>query len=215
MALIKNAKGRKESETPSGYERIFGNRRLGMLLSRVHSTVISTGNELEKFLADRLKETKGISIQNINKDKRVFKDAKIDSSGKKHKLDVDCVVEKEGRTMLIEIKDGDTFDTKKVAGEVQSLIMAKNHLIEKRGKKEEEISLYFCSFNARDHNQIERGAKGLLGECKPMTGKELCELLGLNFNEIIEERKEHQEENLNFFVEELKKIPEIKENLSY
>ena len=154
MALISNAKGRGEDETPSGYERLFGNRQLGMLMSKVQSAVISTGNELEEFLATRIKKTDGISIHNINKEKRVFKGAK---NG--HNIIIDCVIEKDGKIMLIEIKDGDTFDTKKVAGEIESLIMAKNHIIKTRKVKEENVSVYYCSFNARNHEQIERGAK--------------------------------------------------------
>lgn len=35
MALISNAKGRGENGTPSGYERLFGNRQLGLLMSKV------------------------------------------------------------------------------------------------------------------------------------------------------------------------------------
>ena len=113
MALISNAKGRKEDETPSGYERLFGNRELGMLLSKVHASVITTGSELELFLASRLKKSDDISIYDINKDKRVFKGVKDG-----HDLIIDCIISKEGKIKLIEIKDGDTFDTKKVAGEV-------------------------------------------------------------------------------------------------
>jgi len=152
MALISNAKGRREDETPSGYERLFGNRELGMLISKVQSAVISTGNELEKFLAVRLTKTDGISIHNINKEKRVFKGAK---NG--HDIIIDCMIEKDGKIMLIEIKDGDTFDTKKVAGEIESLIMTKNFIIKTKKIKEENVSLHYCSFNARDHEQIERG----------------------------------------------------------
>ncbi len=214
MALISNAKGRGENETASGYERLFGNRQLGMLISKVQSATISTGSELEGFLASRLKKTEGISLHKINKEKRVFKDAKIDNAGKKHKLEVDCIVEKNNKIMIIEIKDGDTFDTKKVAGEVESLIMAKNYLMKMRKIKEENISIHYCSFNARDHNQIERGAKGLLPKNSAMTGKELCELLDLDFNKIVEERKEHQKENMEFFINELKKIDEIMKRIN-
>lgn len=78
MAKISNSKGRKEEETPSGYERLFGNRELGMLLSKVHSAVISAGSELEGFLASRLKNTSGISIHSVNKEMRVFPEAKME-----------------------------------------------------------------------------------------------------------------------------------------
>jgi len=204
MALISNARGRGEDETPSGYERLFGNRQLGMLMSKVQSAVISTGNELEGMLAKEIKDTKGISMQKINKENRVFKGIKDG-----HDIIIDCVVEKDGKIKLIEIKDGDTFDTKKVAGEVSSLITAKAHLMKSHNLKEDDVSIHYCSFNATNHEQIERGAKGLLPKNSAMTGKEFCDLVGLDFNKIVQERKKDQIENLTFFISELKKIPEI------
>ena len=204
MALISNAKGRGENGTPSGYERLFGNRQLGLLMSKVQSAVISTGNELEKTIADEITDTKGISIQKINKENRVFKGIKDG-----HDIIIDCVVEKEGKIKLIEIKDGDTFDTKKVAGEVASLITAKAHLIKSHNLKEEQVSIHYCSFNATDHEQIEKGAKGLLPKDSAMTGREFCKMIGLDFDKIVEGRKSDQKENLDYFIEELKKIPEI------
>ena len=204
MALISKAKGRRENETPSGYERLFGNRQLGMLMSKVQSTVISTGNELEGMLASQIKDTNGISIQKINKENRVFKGIK---NG--HDIIIDCVIEKNGKFMLIEIKDGDTFDTKKVAGEIESLLTAKEHLIKTHKLKEQDVLMFYCSFNATSHEQIEKGAKGLLPKNSAMTGKEFCELVGLDFNKIIQERKKDQQENLDYFISELKKIPEI------
>jgi hypothetical protein len=208
MALIKDTGGRKENETASGYERLFGNRQLGMLVSRVHATSIRQGTELESFLAVRLKKTEGISIHNINKERRVFKDIK---NG--HDIIIDCVIEKDGKVMLIEIKDGDTFDTKKVAGEVESLIVAKNYIMKTKKMKEEDVSVHYCSFNARDNNQIERGSKGLLPKNSAMTGKEFCKLVGLDFDKIVKERKKDEEENLKYFAGELKKIPEIIDKL--
>jgi len=57
MALISKAKGRGENETPSGYGRLFGNRQLGMLMSKVQSAVISTGNELGVKAEFKIEET--------------------------------------------------------------------------------------------------------------------------------------------------------------
>ena len=208
MALISEAKGRREGETPSGYERLFGNRALGMLISKVQSAVISTGNELEIILASKIKNPQGISIQNINKENRIFKGIK---NG--HDIVIDCVIEKNGKIMLIEIKDGDTFDTKKVAGEVESLLMAKEHIIKSNKLKESDVSVFYCSFNATSHEQIEKGAKSLLPPNSAMTGKEFCKLIGLDFDKIVQEREKDQEENLNYFIEELKKILEIVEKL--
>src|SRR3972149_11286080 len=50
MALIREAKGRRKDQSPSGYSRLFGNSELGNLLSRVQGTVISARNELEKLI---------------------------------------------------------------------------------------------------------------------------------------------------------------------
>jgi hypothetical protein len=204
MALIKDTTGRKETETPSAYERVFGNKKLGMLISKTHATSIREGTELEKILASKLKNTKGISIDQINKEKRIFKNVK-----RGHTIKIDCLIEKGNKTILIEIKDGDTFDTKKVAGEIESLLVVRDYL----KKQNKEVELYFCSFNVINHEQIKKGTKNLLGECKPMTGKELCNMINVNYDEIIEDRKENQEENLNYFAQELKKIKEIMEIL--
>ena len=48
MAKISETKGR--SDANSGYARLFGNQQLGQLISRVHATVIRTGNELEHII---------------------------------------------------------------------------------------------------------------------------------------------------------------------
>lgn len=204
MALIKNAKGRGENDTPSGYERLFGNHALGLLMSKVQSAVISTGNELEGVLANQITNSEGISIQKINKENRIFKGIK---NG--HDIIIDCVIEKEDKVMLIEIKDGDTFDTKKVAGEVESLLMTKAYVIKTRKIMQDNVSVYYCSFNADSHEQIEKGAKGLLPPGSAMTGREFCNLVGLDFDKIVQERKKDQKENLIYFINELKKIPEI------
>lgn len=204
MALISKARGRRENETPSGYERLFGNRKLGMLMSKVQSAVITTGNELEEFLAVRIKKIDGIAIGSINKQNRVFKNAKTDTSGKSHNITIDCVIERDGKILLIEIKDGDTFDNKKVEGEVDSLALAKQYVINTKKVEGSNVKIYYCSFNARNHEQIEKGAKGRLPQGSALTGKELCELLDLDFDKIVEERKKDQKENLKYFVSELK-----------
>ena len=72
---------------------LFGNRQLGMLMSKVQSAMISPGNELEEILASHIKNTKGISIQKINKENGVFKGIKDG-----HDIIIDCVIEKKGNS---------------------------------------------------------------------------------------------------------------------
>jgi len=183
-------------------------------LSKVQATVISAGNELERVLAARITNPEGISIDQLNKDKRIFKGLKKDKSGKSHDIAVDCVVTKDNKTMLIEIKDGDVFDTKKVAGEIESLNLVKGHLIE-QGIPEENIEIRFCSFNAANHAQVEKGAKGLLPEGYAMVGRELCELLELDYEKILEERKEDQGDNFKHFTDKFMEIKEVQEYLNW
>ena len=44
-----------------------------------------------------------------------------------------------------------------------------------------------------------------------MTGKELCEILGISYDEIIEERKKDAKANMEYFYQQLMSIPAIKE----
>ncbi len=214
MARIKDAKGRDTSTGESGYERLFGNHELGLLISKCQAAVISSGNELENIIADKINKkypyTKDIAVGSFNKEKRTFRDAKTDSSGKKHHVLIDVVIERGDKIKLIELKDGDVFDVKKVAGEIESLKIANKIITNSRKIPEERVTIHFCCFNAKNNQQIEHGAKGLLPKGSAMTGRELCEELGIDFDEIIEERKRGQPENLEYFLTELVKIPQIK-----
>jgi hypothetical protein len=209
MTKIENAKGRDIQTGPSGYERLFGNQKLGQLLSKCQATVISSGNELERMLEKKIINTTGIAIGNINKEKRIFKNLKKDPNDKMHDIGIDVVIDRGGKIKLIELKDGDVFDVKKVAGEVDSLKIVKEFLVKSSRFKQEDISIHFCSFNQEDKNNIYRGAKGLLPEGAAMSGRELCAELGINYEEVIEERKREQPGNLHYFVIELIKIPEV------
>lgn len=120
------------------------------------------------------------------------------------------VVEKNRICKIIELKDGDSFDTKKSLGE-------KEHLEEfsiKFGAKIPFVTEYYiCSFNQEDKELIKLGFKGLFEYENIMTGKELCELLNINYEEIVEHRKKDMEDNFEYFIDELVKIPEVYESL--
>lgn len=46
-----------------------------------------------------------------------------------------------------------------------------------------------------------------------MTGREFCELVGLDYESILELRKPMAEGNISYFIRELLKIPEVKEKI--
>jgi len=65
MARIADTKGRPDEN--SGYVRLLGSKPLGLLISRLHATVIRSGNELERLLEHStpraIKTTLSLAIQ--------------------------------------------------------------------------------------------------------------------------------------------------------
>lgn len=210
MALIEKSKGRTSG---GGYERLFGNADLGALLSRVHATVISSGNELESRTAslanlvtdfDQFLEIQPLGTYLVTK-------AIIKKSSYKSNMEPDLLVFQLAATRqlcyIIELKDGDTFDTKKAAGEIKLLKDFQNNISSQLGCT---TSIHICSFNQPDKNEIVKGFKKKITVKEVMTGVELCTILGLNYAEIVGSRIHQQVQNTDYFIEKLLSIPEIK-----
>ena len=62
MARIRNS---KPKDSGDGYFRILGNKKLGELITKVQSTVISAGTELERIIHEILKN-KGQLVENVD-----------------------------------------------------------------------------------------------------------------------------------------------------
>jgi hypothetical protein len=149
MALIEKSKGRKEG---GGYERLFGNKDIGHLLSRVQATVISSGTELEKVIGE-LSNNIGdvdnfLNFQQLSTgvyliSKKAIKTSRL-KSDKEPYLIVFKIDAEQHHCYIIELKDGDTFDTKKAAGEVMLLKEFENHLSR---RIRFTTSIHVCSFN--------------------------------------------------------------------
>ena len=207
---IKNTKpGRKDG----AYTRLLGNEQLGALISRVHAASISSGIELEAlileksdlFLVKTAEEMESLLTNGEKYDKKTYLIPKkvVKNSPKfkfKHEPDY-LILKKETKTLYItELKDGDAFDTKKSAGEVESLRRFQN-----------EISENIPS----DKEKIIQGFKSKIKQDEAFTGKEFCELIGIDYQAIVDKRKEQdQKENLKFFCEELLKIEECRKIIS-
>lgn len=216
MAKIKNA---KVKTTSGGYFRIFNDEKLGKLLSKVQSTSISNGTELEKMLCNR-----STTIENLdsflnevisNRKNGVYlctKKVIKKSSYKLDKSEPDLIIFelKENGTnkcYIIELKDGDNFDTKKSKSELNSLKKYREHL----GVKIQFITqFYICSFNQINKDLIVKGFKNEFSNSEVMTGKELCDLLNINYNDILNIRKEDAIDNYLYFIKELYLIDKIR-----
>jgi hypothetical protein len=207
----------------------LGNEELGALISRVHSASISSGVELEKlilaksdlFLVQTAEEMESLLLNGENEvsakqkfDKKTYLIPKkvVKKSAKfKSEHEPDYLILKKGtKTLYItELKDGDSFDTKKSAGEAESLRKFKNHISENVPYK---TLILVCCFNQTSKEKILQGFKNKIKLEEAFTGSEFCELIGIGYQAIIKERKDQdQKENIRFFCEELLKIEECRE----
>lgn len=228
MSKVRNARGRQDEN--SGYTRVIGNARLGQLLSRIQATVISNGNELERMIAARSTLIQDIDafIQKAtsgNQENGVYlclkknfkRSEKYAESVKGIEPDLLIFIIEQNRVCkVIELKDGDNFDTKKSQSEKAHL--EKFAMI--FGAKIPFVTDYFiCSFNQENKNMIHIGFKGCFDMNHILTGRELCEILCIDYDEIRHIRQSDREDNFSYFIGELVKIPEvlteIKKHLKY
>jgi hypothetical protein len=214
MPRIHDSRGR--SDENSGYTRLLGNAELGHLLSRVQATVIRSGNELERLLSEH-SNVRHVTVDHIMgqtflphdnieiafEPRLLVRDVHI-------KSDILIADHPKRVCKVIELKDGDTFDTKKASGELASLSAFSEELNRQTGY---QVTYHFCSFNQTSRIAIVKGAKGRFTEDEVLTGRELCELMGIDFESILEYRKLQQQENLEFFLTNLSNIHEVREYL--
>ena len=217
MARFKDAKGRKSG---SGYARLFGDDDLGALISRIHAAVISTGTELEQVIKDKVDlilDLDEFLRQEIMKDgvqvadKTKVKSCKtLDFAGSEP--DFLIFKRRQGRQVchLVELKDGDSFDTKKAAAEHQAM-----HLFISRNapRLHYTVQAHFCCFNQDNRQAIIDGFKRKIAPAEALTGREFCDLLELDYDEIIRVRKKYGMENKREFLRELVKIESVRKIL--
>lgn len=221
MALIEETKQERQD---GGYSRLFDNPTLGGLLSKIHATTIRSGNELEKIVIHNnnnvISEADyNLFIQGIippEKQLLIIPPAII---SKKLKQYINCLNEpdfviinsKDNNCYIIELKDGDKFDTKKSKGEIASL----NEFSETFKKKfpQYNTQVKFCSFNCETKQKIVIGLKNFITVNEAMTGREFCKLIGISYDTIILERKKQAKLNIQYFIKRLTEIQEIKELL--
>jgi hypothetical protein len=204
----------------------MGNSQLGALLSRVQATVIRRGNELEGLVERATPEAVKTTVEQV----RLMSASAVSHVGQRyevvfgHKLPpvvqadakaygrgsaLDLVIfdHHERRFTVIELKDGDTFDTKKASGELASLEAAGARLQELTGYASR---IAFCSFNQSSREAIAHGAKQRFSLDQVMTGRELCSLLSVDYDTLRRERESDQPENLRYFIDQLVEIDEVR-----
>jgi hypothetical protein len=213
MALIQDSIGRTDES--SGYGRVFGNNQLGKLISRVHVCAIRNGNELEKLLWDATphKSTAdnilGSTFHHASSPIHVVTGQIVRKSLRDAPLTDFLVLNRQTDELsVIELKDGDTFDTKKADGELAS---AKKCAEWMRQRVRYSVRYYFCAFNQTNKKAIVTGIKERFTVEQVLTGREFCERIGVDYDAMCTYRQGHQEANREYFVSQLFAIPEIRD----
>ena len=215
MAKISESRG----SSGASYERLFGNPAIGLLFSKVQSTVIRSGFELEKVLQKvappEIQTTlEALADESLVKPpiQVVFKPSKPDPESKVKSIQADLLVADNvnRRFSLIEVKEGYLFDTKKADGELSSLRNITSWLAQEFAYR---THYYICAFNYENKEAIVNGLKKRFSIEHVMTGRELCEAINLDYDYVRELRKSDQAENRRYFMEGLLAIPEIRDEI--
>lgn len=217
MARLRDAAPKNAS---GGYQRLFGDPELGALISKIQSTVIASGNELERMIAHLVPNVPDLDAfldQEIMEDgvrlvrKKQMKECRtLDFSG----AEPDFMVFKRrhGRQNchIIELKDGHVFDTKKAGAEHQAI----HRFIERNARHiRYTVSAHFCAFNQEDSVAIYEGFKKKIAVEEAMTGREFCELLEIDYDDIVAQRMAHAPDNVEYLLTELVGIEGVRQRL--
>jgi len=204
-------------ETSGAYTRLFGIPELGRLISRIQSTVISSGTELERAVISRVEK-----IENLDEflELEIMPDGVLMATKRQIKgcktldfpsAEPDFLIFKrrdgQQNCHVVELKDGHVFDTKKASAERQAI----HAFIERNAPRMQyRVSAHFCCFNQDSRDAIVAGFKQKIMKEEAMTGREFCELLEIDYDDIVHEREQEQPVNVLFFLRELVKIGQVK-----
>ena len=206
----------RQAGNPKGaYARVLGVADLGALISQVHATSISDGTELERLIYERCQKIDDLT-QFINQElSRQHPDRLFVANKAQVKacpmfatqLEPDFVAFKYDTCYVIEVKDGDTFDTEKSPAIHDNLT---KFMTEVSKASAFRFEFYLCGFNAETKEQIHHGTKRVFPLHQILTGRELCELFNIDFEEIRLVRTQDQLPNLEYFINRLLAIPAVR-----
>lgn len=207
MALLSDAALKKKHKTSGSYGRLFDDEQIGLVMSDIQSTAIRNGNELEKLVerysnpltnndaCNLINEIESGTIQDgtylLSKDS--YRGTAIAIPNHEPDYIVVQVNDANVKIVVVEMKDGDDFDTKKSNAELETLTACK-YFIENNFEISTEYAL--CCFNQKSRLNIVRGLKNRFDEEHVMTGNEFCELVGIEYETILNDRKSDANDNI-------------------
>ncbi|MDA7952362.1 MAG: hypothetical protein MPI95_00195 [Nitrosopumilus sp.] len=203
-------KGRGES-----YIRCMGDTYLSLMLSRVQSLIIKSGYNLEDMIlakATTLYEIDDFLEHEIDgtflvPKKAIKKSQKVNFNGVEPDFMVLVVGDGNKTCHLVELKDGCDFDTKSAEAEYKHM----NDFITTNARKlQYRFEGHICCFNETSRDAIVAGFKNKITTEIAMTGREFCELINLDYDSIVLERKRDQRSNFKYFISEILKDESVR-----
>ena len=216
MAKIRDS---RPKQSGGGFERLVGNTDMASIFTKAQSTVITNGTELEKIITSKAKSITDLDEFIASSDNQTIEDGSYLCSKKvlkasQYRLDghepdfLAFTVNKAiGTCYVVELKDGDAFDTKKSIAEKEMLEKFVNHIAPKIPFRNK---LFICCFNQTEKERIVVGFKNAFNISEVMTGQEFCDVLGIDYDEIVMMRREDTVDNFQYVVEKMAEIPEVK-----
>lgn len=205
--LLKDAIPQNRS---GNYDRIFGDEDLGYLMSQVQSVAIKAGHILEDIIASKTNLIPDKDLDAFVDDcnntttisgtflctKDMAKKSHYHVNGHEPDLMIFQIENGRGKCYIVELKAGSDFDTKKSDGEVETLEKCRAVL----GPALPFITeFYLCAFHAVDKQEIVKGLKGRFAENEVMTGRELCNILDIDYDEVVREESKFERDNTTYF----------------
>lgn len=213
MVKLSESKG----STGESATRIFGNERMGLLFSKFQAVVIRSGFELEETIRAKIQPERFTTLEALNNDLNtsaqhtqiVYKPFRLNPEDPRKSIQADFLIVDNinRRFMLVEVKEGHVFDTKKADGELASLRDITSWLAQEYAYR---THYYICCFNQESKEEIVAGTKKRFSIDHVLTGREFCDKIGIDYDVIREERNADQAENRRYFLTQLLSIAEIR-----
>jgi len=192
------------------YTILFGDEKIGSLISAIHATSIRMGSELERLiteLANTIDDRNLDAFFNKTLQPGVYVIPKKTMRDKRLRFDQqpDAIVVNvtQNSCKIIEIKLGDAFDTKKAAGEVENL---KRYADKLNRATTYRVSYAICMWYAKDKAAVIYGFKGTISPAEALTGAEFCQMVGIAYNAINDRIAQNQAANRQFLFQKVHEL---------
>lgn len=215
--MVRLADGKEPSS--SSYSDVFGNEEVGALVTRIHSASIRGGRDIERLIVARARtvngdldeylETCSSAPQPVLATQEQVRESKTLTTREKRNSP-DFIVFSGKSCYAVEMKAGAEFDTKKSESELARLT---EFVSDNAPKLAFKVTERLCSFTSDSKQRIVDGLKGRFRLDQVMTGRDFCDLIGVDYDDIIKEWRRHQKENLEYLVETLLSIGPVKDEL--